>query len=273
MLYQFHFKEFSQTLPLQLWMFGVNHLQEPVRRPQGVPYFQWFYCVKGRGELILDQQRSVITKGQGFLIYPDEAHIYKGLTSDWTLHIRIDQESLTLCSEILVLLQMQDSGAYHFSESVIFEQHIQRLLWLHENRSANQTLTYSKECYDFLLDLSRCITHTHCLSSSQENPFVLKVVSWLEENYARPIALDELAESVNLTKDYMCALFKKNTGETIIQCLTSIRIGHARQFLIQYPEKKVIDVARMCGFDSPSYFGRTFRKIVGMTPERYRKNG
>ena len=68
MLYQFHSKEFSQTLPIQLWMFGANHLKEPVRRPQGVPYFQWFYCVKGHGELILDQQRTIITKGQGFLI-------------------------------------------------------------------------------------------------------------------------------------------------------------------------------------------------------------
>ena len=87
MLYQFHSKEFSQTLPIQLWMFGANHLQEPVRRPQGVPYFQWFYCVKGQGELILDEQRSIITKGQGFLIYPDQEHIYQAVTNNWTLHI------------------------------------------------------------------------------------------------------------------------------------------------------------------------------------------
>ncbi len=271
MLYQFHSQEFSQILPIQLWMFGVNHLQEPVRRTQGVPYFQWFYCVKGQGELILNNQRSIITKGQGFLIYPDQEHVYQAISNDWTLHIAAFNGPL--CAEILTLLQMGQSGAYHFSDNSVFEQHIQKLLWLYENRTNNQTLSYSKECYDFLLDLSRCITHTHEFTYSHENPFVLKVVSWLEENYARPISLDELAEMVNLTKDYMCALFKKNTGETIIQCLTSIRIGHARQFLIQYPEKRIIDVARMCGFDSPSYFGMTFKDIVGMTPERYRKNG
>ena len=114
MLYQFHSKEFSQTLPIQLWMFGANHLQEPVRRPQGVPYFQWFYCVKGHGELILDEQRSIITKGQGFLIYPDQEHIYQAVTNNWTLHIIAFNGPL--CSDILALLQMGESGAYHFSD-------------------------------------------------------------------------------------------------------------------------------------------------------------
>lgn len=270
-LYQFHSKGFPQTLPLQLWLFGVNYLQEPVRRPQGVPYYQWFFCAKGSGELILGQKRSVISKGQGFLIYPDEPHIYQGLMEDWHLHIVAFNGPL--CPNLLPLLQMKESGAYHFSDPTVFEQHVQRLLWLYQNRSADQTLAYSKECYDFLLDLSRCITRIHKFSTSQEHPVVLKITSWLEENYQRPISLDELADVLNLTKDYMCTLFKKNTGETIIHCLTCIRIGHARQLLILYPEKRVADIAQQCGFYSPSYFGKTFKNIVGMTPEQFRKNG
>ena len=87
-------------------------MQEPVRRPQGVPYFQWFYCVKGHGELILNNQRSIITKGQGFLIYPDQEHIYQAISNNWTLHIAAFNGPL--CSDILTLLQMGESGAYHF---------------------------------------------------------------------------------------------------------------------------------------------------------------
>ena len=271
MLYQFHSKEFTQSLPIQLWMFGINHHQEPIRRPQGVPYYQWFYCVSGQGELIIDNQRCIISEGQGFLIYPNEEHIYQALSEDWTLHIIAFNGPL--CKEILSLLQMGESGAYHFRNNSIFEEHVNRLLEIHENTTTDQTLSYSKECYSFLVDLSRCITRTHEFTYSNENPFVLKVVSWLDENYSEQISLDELAEIVNLTKDYMCALFKKLTGETIIKCLLSIRIGHARQYLVQYPEKKVVDIAKMCGFESPSYYGKTFKNIVGMTPERYRKNG
>lgn len=269
MLYQFHSEDFSQTLPLQLRMFGINHKQERIHRPNGVAYFQWFYCAKGRGELIIDNQRCVISKGQGFLIYPEVGHFYQGLTRDWALHILAFNGSV--CKEILRNLQMDQSGAYHFSDTSIFEKHIQNLCWLHENRSGSRSLTYSKECYDFLLDISRCITHTHELSYAQDNALVLKIVTYLDQNYQKPISLDFLSSLVNLSKDYMCTLFKQATGQTIIQCLIDIRIGQARQQLIQYPEQKIVDIARQCGFESPSYFGKIFKREVGMTPDQYRK--
>lgn len=270
MFYQYRPKEYNQSFPLQLWMFGTNHLQEHVYRPQGVPYYQWFYCVKGKGELIINQQRSIISKGDGFLVQSETGHMYQGLTSDWTLHVIAFNG--TLCPEILNALQMDGSGAYHFSDSSIFEKHIQNLLWLYEHRSHDQSLAYSKECYDFLLDISQCIAHTHELSHNQDHTVVLKIITYLEKNYMNPISLDTLASVVNLSKDYTCALFKSATGQTIIGCLTNIRIGHARQFLIQYPDRKILDIAKMCGFESPSYFGKKFKKELGLTPEQYRKN-
>lgn len=271
MLYQFHTPKSSQQLPLQLWMLGINHLQEPVRRAHGVPYFQWFSCVKGFGELLLGQEKYHITKGQGFLIYANQPHTYQALSDDWTLHIIAFYGPV--CSAILQTLQMSHSGAYHFSDPTVFEYHIQKLLQICEHPSSDSPLLASRECYDFLLHLSRCMTQTYQFSTAQENPLVLTVMSWLEDNYSRPVSLDELADVLNLSKDYLCTLFKKNTGETIIHCLTGIRIGHARQLLLQYPEKRVVDIARLCGFSSPSYFGNVFKEQIGMAPEQYRKNG
>lgn len=270
MLYQFHSQEFHQTLPLQIRMFGINHLQPPISRPKGVDYFQWFYCVKGKGEVIVDNQKAVITPQQGFLIRSDTPHSYKGLTADWTLHIMAFTGSV--CSEILNSLHMNTSGAYHFTKPEVFPRHIQKLLWLHENRTESRTLPFSKECYDFLLDLSQCISRMHMISFTYGNDLTLTLITYLEENYSGGITLDDLASVVNLNKDYMCALFKSETGRTIMNCLTDIRLGHARQFLMQYPEKKVRQIAGMCGFESPSYFGKVFKKAIGMTPEQYRKN-
>ena len=53
--------------------------------------------------------------------------------------------------------------------------------------------------------------------------------------------------------------------------LLMLRISHAKIYLIQYPDKKVTEISKMCGFESPSYFGKLFRREVGMTPEQYRK--
>ncbi len=269
MLYPFRSKEFNQNLPLQLWMFGVDHLQPPVNRPKGVAYFQWFFCLKGQGEVTIEQQSFLISPGQGFLIFPDESHKYQGISDDWTLHILAFNG--TFCLEILGALHMERSGAYHFSTPDIFTEHIRYIHSLYEDHTISHALSYSKACYSFLLDLSQCITRVHELSYSQEDSLVLTVITWLEENYANPISLQDLSCIVNLSKDYLCARFKTLTGQTIMSCLQDIRLGHARQFLIQYPEKKVLEIAGMCGFESPSYFGKIFKDKIGVTPENYRR--
>ena len=91
-------------------------------------------------------------------------------------------------------------------------------------------------------------------------------LEYLEARYREPISLDTLANEVHLTRDYLCALFKKEMGHTILQRLTLIRIGWARLYLEQYPDKKAYEIGKMCGFESPSYFGKRFREAVGMTP-------
>ena len=104
MLYNLHYSNKYNFLPLLPNLLGVNHLQEPVQRPHGFPVFQWFYCVKGQGEFIINGQRSIISKGQGLLIYPHISHSYKGLTSDWTVHLI--GFGGNACTEILQTLHM-----------------------------------------------------------------------------------------------------------------------------------------------------------------------
>ena len=82
----FHIQNPNRPLPLQLELIGVSHHQEPIVRPGGMPFFQWFYCVKGQGEFIVNGQRSIISQGQGLLIYPEIPHVYQAVSDDWTVH-------------------------------------------------------------------------------------------------------------------------------------------------------------------------------------------
>ena len=50
----FHIQNPNRPLPLQLELIGVDHHQEPIVRPGGMPFFQWFYCVKGQGLSFVD---------------------------------------------------------------------------------------------------------------------------------------------------------------------------------------------------------------------------
>lgn len=269
MIHQIHNLPTAVSLPLRLELIGMNHKQEPIQRPVGMPFYQWFYCVKGQGEFIVNGQRSVISRGQGLLIYPQIAHVYQALTSDWTVHFF--GFSGSSCREILNALQMEETGVYHFSHPEIFLEHMQNLVHLHQRNFSGKTEEYSKECYSFLLDLSSSITRINPSSYVDADDLITELILYMEQNYHRDLSLDELSNLVGLSKEYMCTVFKKAMKQTIMQYLLMIRISHARTFLIRFPEKKVLEISHMCGFESPSYFGKIFKRETGLSPEMYRK--
>ena len=86
-----------------------------------------------------------------------------------------------------------------------------------------------------------------------------------------PVTLDELSAVVGLSKEYLCSYFKKKMNKTIMQVLCDIRIMNACVMLNRFPDKKIAEISKKCGFESPSYFGAVFRKHQGMTPDTYRK--
>lgn len=269
MIYSFHYPGTSQqTLPVSPHLLGIEHRQEPILRTKGFPFYQWFYCVKGSGELIVQQQKSILNKGQGALIYPKVPHSYHGLTPDWTVHFI--GFSGPNCQELLKTLHMHESDVYHFSDETVFPEHVERLDALRGSKEKNRYADLSKECYSFLLDLSSCVRRVNASVPARENTLVQKIIDYIEEHYQNPVSLDDLAEHVQLSKEYMCTLFKQSMQQTIMHYLLTVRISRARIFLIQYPEKKVLEIAHMCGFESPSYFGKVFKKEVGTPPEIYR---
>ena len=269
MFYHFPRSSHYSFLPVFLESLGVNRLQEPVHRPQGIPIFQWFYCVKGRGEITIAGQKSIVSEGQGFLIAPNTAHAYSGLTHDFTLHFI--GFSGNACAEILTSLHMCESGVYHISKPDLFSFHIRRLSRIVTGNKTEKETALSKACYDMFLDLPPCIRQIQDTFSASEDERIQFIIDFIDNHYAEPFSLSELAESIQLSREYMCTLFKQILGQTIVQYLQTVRITHARIFLIQYPEKQISEIASLCGFENSSYFGKVFRKICGCSPDQFRR--
>ena len=98
------------------------------------------------------------------------------------------------------------------------------------------------------------------------------MISYIEEHYAEDLSLDELAAHAGLSREYLCALFKQTMQQTLSHFILGIRISRARALLLTHPDMKILDVARACGFQSPSYFGKMFKRKIGVTPETFRKS-
>lgn len=93
--------------------------------------------------------------------------------------------------------------------------------------------------------------------------------TFLENRYASKITIDEIAEKCNLGREAFCRYFKKETGSTFITFLNRYRISHAKRLLLA--GKTVTEACFACGFESLSYFNRTFKAISDETPSNFKK--
>ncbi len=99
---------------------------------------------------------------------------------------------------------------------------------------------------------------------------VLRIVSYLNENYREHITLNDLSARFFLSKNTLCARFKKQMNCSIINYLTFVRINKAKMYLSS-TNLSMEKITELCGFPSANYFGLVFKKSCGLSPINYRK--
>ena len=80
-----------------------------------------------------------------------------------------------------------------------------------------------------------------------------------------------MADEVFLSQNYLSELFKKEIGEGFYDFLSKYRIKKAKEILIT-TNLRVYEVAQKVGYNDAITFGRSFKKITGMTPNNFRNN-
>ncbi|MBT8263914.1 MAG: AraC family transcriptional regulator [Muriicola sp.] len=95
------------------------------------------------------------------------------------------------------------------------------------------------------------------------------IYAFIDENYHRKIAVNEVAAISNLSKEAFCRYFKKATGNSFIAFLNQYRVSQAKRLLLA--GKNVGEACYDCGFESLSYFNRTFKKVANENPSQFKK--
>ncbi len=96
------------------------------------------------------------------------------------------------------------------------------------------------------------------------------VFDFVQQNYMKDCTVEEMAEVVNVSPNYLRRKFKEETGMTILEYITETRLTTAAR-LLETSSKKVKDVSLEVGYPNISYFTQVFSKKYGVTPNEYRK--
>ncbi|MDD3340494.1 MAG: AraC family transcriptional regulator [Lachnospiraceae bacterium] len=96
------------------------------------------------------------------------------------------------------------------------------------------------------------------------------VLELIENAYASPLTLEDLAKAADMSSKYFCKFFLEMTHKRPMDYLNYHRIEHAC-YQLASTEDSVTDIALNCGFNDLSYFIKTFKKYKGVTPGKYLK--
>jgi AraC-like DNA-binding protein len=96
-----------------------------------------------------------------------------------------------------------------------------------------------------------------------------RVFELIDRNYQRKLEVREAAQLTFLSEAAFCRYFKKMTRLTFTEFVNHYRIDKAKKLLLQ--DRNVSETCFDCGFESLSYFNRTFKKITGQNPLSFKK--
>lgn len=108
-------------------------------------------------------------------------------------------------------------------------------------------------------------------SIKQQHDILRNAIDFIDKNFSDPsISLDRVAKGVNISPNYLSAVFSQEVGQTLIEYITHKRIEEAKRLLRQ-TDKLLSEIAYEVGYKDSRYFSFVFKKIAGCTPSDFRK--
>ena len=113
---------------------------------------------------------------------------------------------------------------------------------------------------------SSSFAHT---ARSNESRRVEKVKQYINDHYAKPLKLADLAGLVGMSPVSFSRFFRQRTGRTLSDYIVDIRLGYAARMLVD-SSKNISEICYESGFNNLSNFNRTFKSKRNYTPRDFR---
>lgn len=128
----------------------------------------------------------------------------------------------------------------------------------------------SKVLDNFLQAVNTILTVAHTGHDEQNSDLVRRIRNFIQKEYKGELSLFDVASKLNLNPSYVSHIFKKETGQGIVEYITELKMEKAR-LLLQDKNLKIVQIAEKLGYNSQSYFNKCFKSHFGITPKQFRE--
>lgn len=96
------------------------------------------------------------------------------------------------------------------------------------------------------------------------------IIKYTSENYLQKDILKQIGNHLFFSVSYLSRKFKENMGITFTDYLQKVRVEQS-MCLLANTDRKVIDIAGLCGYSDMKSFNSVFKRLVGVTPKKFRQ--
>lgn len=105
--------------------------------------------------------------------------------------------------------------------------------------------------------------------SQKNSRTIQKIKDLIARTYMENLTVARLSEEVYLSPNYISLIFKQETGLSVTEYITKVRMEAAKE-LLKAQDLKILEISEMVGYENPTYFSTVFKKYTGMYPQKYR---
>lgn len=252
-----------------------------------------FVIIKeGFAILQLPDEKLYLSSGEGIFLTPKQLHAIRP----------VDCEQCTLCT-----LKFDPAFLFSYSQSTLASKFLipvldspaMQYLGLKKGNPINEEILnlvqiilslffekqfgyelrikgYLCELWYLLLSLSQDtsrIAPTHSPHASLDDERVKEAMLFIQKNYMEPLTLEDIANSIHVSKSECCRCFQRALGLTAFDYLLKYRIFESTRKIMRGDRaaESISTLAASVGFNNASYYNKIFKKHLGCTPTEYKK--
>lgn len=106
--------------------------------------------------------------------------------------------------------------------------------------------------------------------SGGQRHFIRRVEEYIVENISNDISLNNVAEAMNISPNYLSRIFREETGESFSGFVQDKKLERAAELLLT-TKLSVSEIAKQSGYANEAYFSKLFKSRYSTTPGQYRK--
>ena len=246
------------------------------------PEVEFVLIEKGTMELLVGSDRYTVEAGTGIFINSQVIHRFEAAESVIIPNIVFSPSLLAPETSLIyrkyiqpvldsavecVMFSAEDPGQKELLDTLASVFVVQE----EENGCEIKTEELLLKLWRMLYEKVDTTEKTSALRAAEKTQAQLQIMlQYIHKNYLYPISLDEIAETVALSKSSVLNIFQKNIHTSPIQYLVNYRLKRAAK-LLATTRSSVSTIAGDTGFENIGYFCRKFKEVFQMTPGEYRK--